>query len=210
MLFDQEGNFNIVQLFSYPDDDYNKLKNEALKCSRCRLREKCNGVVMGEGSLASRIMLIGEGPGANEDRQGRPFVGRAGKLMNKIFEAVNLKREDIYITNIVKCRPPGNRVPTKEEFESCVSILMAEIKLIEPKVIVPLGSTALKFLIDPNASITKMRGQWIQRGDYFFLPTFHPAYLLRNKKMKKYSWYDFKLIKKSADRIKELKNSGSL
>ena len=103
-----------------------------------------------------------------------------------------------------------NRVPTKEEFESCVSILMAEIKLIEPKVIVPLGSTALKFLIDPDASITNMRGQWIQKGDYFFLPTFHPAYLLQKKKMKKYSWHDFKLIKKSADRIKELKSSGSL
>ncbi|RCW51488.1 MULTISPECIES: uracil-DNA glycosylase [unclassified Halanaerobium] len=210
MLFDKEGNFNIVQLFSYPDNDYNKLKNEALKCSRCLLRKKCNGVVMGEGSLTGKIMLIGEGPGANEDRLGRPFVGRAGKLMNEILEAVNLKREDIYITNIVKCRPPGNRVPTKEEFESCVSILMAEINLIEPKVIVPLGSTALKFLIDPDASITKLRGKWIQRGEYFILPTFHPAYLLRNKKMKKYSWHDFKIIKKSADRIKELKSSGSL
>ena len=202
MLFDQDGNFKIQQLFSYPNNNYQELKEEALKCSRCQLREGCNGVVMGEGNINSKIMLIGEGPGANEDR--------LGKLMDKILASVNLKREDLYITNVIKCRPPGNRVPRQNEFEACVSILMAEIELIEPKVIVTLGSTATKYLIDPEESITNVRGKWFQRGDIFILPTFHPAYLLRNEKMKKYSWYDFKLIKKAADRIKELSKSGNL
>ncbi|MFW6001110.1 MAG: uracil-DNA glycosylase [Halanaerobium sp.] len=209
MLFDDNGNFRIQQLFSYPENDYEELKQEALKCRRCQLREGCNGVVMGEGSTNNRIMLIGEGPGANEDRLGRPFVGKAGQLMDKILESVNLKREELYITNVVKCRPPKNRVPYKNEFESCVSILMAEINLINPKVIVPMGSTAAKFLISPSESITNLRGNWIQKGDIFFLPTFHPAYLLRNSNMKKYSWYDFKLIKKAADRINELSSSGN-
>jgi DNA polymerase len=208
MLFDDNGNFRIQQLFSYPENDYQELKQEALKCQRCQLREGCNGVVMGEGNINNRIMLIGEGPGANEDRLGRPFVGKAGQLMDKILESVNLKREELYITNVVKCRPPKNRVPHKNEFESCVSILMAEINLINPKVIVPMGSTAAKFLISPSESITNIRGNWIQKGDIFFLPTFHPAYLLRNSNMKKYSWYDFKLIKKAAGRINELSNSG--
>ena len=209
MLFDQQGNFKIQQLFSYPSDNYQKLREKALKCSRCQLREGCNGVVMGEGNIKNKIMLIGEGPGANEDRLGRPFVGRAGKLMDKILKAVNLEREELYITNVIKCRPPGNRVPHQNEFEACVSILRAEIELIQPKVIVTLGSTATKYLINPEESITKVRGKWFQRGDIFFLPTFHPAYLLRNENMKKYSWYDFKLIKKAADRIKEISSSGS-
>lgn len=210
MLFDQDGNLQIQQLFSYPNDNYKELKREALKCSRCQLRDGAKGVVMGEGNTDNKIMLVGEGPGANEDRLGRPFVGRAGKLMDKILKSVGLKREELYITNVIKCRPPNNRVPHKNEFEACVSILKAEIELIDPKVIVTLGSTATEYLIDPEDSITNVRGQWFQRGDIFFLPTFHPAYLLRNENMKKYSWYDFKLIKKAADRIKELSSSGKL
>jgi len=210
MLFDEKGNFRIQQLFSYPKDNYQKLREEALKCRRCQLRDGCNGVVMGEGSIENNIMFIGEGPGATEDRKGRPFVGRSGRLMDKILASVELNRDQIYITNVVKCRPPNNRVPYKNEFESCVSILMAEIELIKPKVIVTLGSTAAKFLINPSKSISKIRGEWQQRGNIFFLPTFHPAYLLRNEKMKKYSWYDFKLIKKAADRINELSSSGNL
>ncbi|MFW5686640.1 MAG: uracil-DNA glycosylase [Halanaerobium sp.] len=210
MLFDQQGNLNIQQLFSYPSNNYKKLKEEALKCHRCQLRDGANGVVMGEGNIDNKIMLVGEGPGANEDRLGRPFVGRAGKLMDKILEAVNLKREDLYITNVIKCRPPGNRVPHQNEFEACVSILKAEIELIQPKVIVTLGSTATKYLIDPEESITRVRGKWFKRGDIYFLPTFHPAYLLRNENMKKHSWHDFILIKKAADRIKELSSSGEL
>lgn len=210
MLLDQDGNFKIKQLFSYPNKNYQELKDKALKCHRCQLREGAKGVVMGEGTVDSKIMLIGEGPGANEDRLGRPFVGRAGKLLDKILSAVDLNREDLYITNVIKCRPPGNRVPNKNEFKACVSILMAEIDLIEPKVIVTLGSTATKYLISPKESITKVRGKWFQKGEIFVLPTFHPAYLLRNKNMKKYSWHDFKLIKKASERIKELSANDNL
>ncbi|ADQ14677.1 uracil-DNA glycosylase [Halanaerobium hydrogeniformans] len=210
MLFDQNGNFSIQQLFSYPNDNYQKLKEKALKCTRCQLREGCSNVVMGEGNLDNKIMLIGEGPGATEDRMARPFVGRAGKLMDKILQSVNLKRDEIYITNVVKCRPPDNRVPYKKEVKACSAILKAEIELIEPKVVVTLGSTATNFLLNPEDSITKMRGKWLKRGDIYFLATFHPAYLLRNENMKKYSWHDFKLIKKAADRIIELSSSGDL
>ena len=194
----------------HPNDDYQNLRKEALKCRRCQLREDANCVVMGEGNLNNKIMLIGEGPGANEDRLGHPFVGRAGKLMDKILASVNLKREELYITNVIKFRPPGNRVPRQNEFEACVSILRAEIELINPKVIITLGSKATKYLIDLEKSITNVRGKWFKKGNVFILPTFHPAYLLRNEKMKKYSWHDFKLIKKAADRIKELSNSGDL
>lgn len=210
MLFDQDGNFKIQQLFSYPHNNYHSLKEEALKCHRCQLRANAKGVVMGEGNIKNKIMLIGEGPGATEDRLGSPFVGRSGKLMDQILAAVNLARKDLYLTNVIKCRPPENRVPHQKEFKACVSILQAEIELINPKVIVTLGATAAKYLFNPDQSISKIRGKWFKRGDIFFLPTFHPAYLLRNEKMKKYSWYDFKLIKKAAERIKELSSSGKL
>ncbi|MFW6269720.1 MAG: uracil-DNA glycosylase [Bacillota bacterium] len=204
MFFDKNGNITIQQLIEYPDQSYDRLKEEALKCERCHLREKCTQVVMGEGSLENKIMFIGEGPGADEDRLGRPFVGRAGKLLDKMFDAINISREEIYISNIVKCRPPNNRVPSISEAEACMPILKAEIKLVDPKVIVPLGSTSLKYLVDREAAITRDRGKWIQRGKYYFLPTFHPAYLLRNPGAKKQAWHDFQVIKKAIDRIKEL------
>lgn len=210
MFFDKNGNITIQKLIQYPNDNYQKLRKKALKCERCKLRESCNQVVMGEGSLENKIMFIGEGPGANEDKIGRPFVGKAGNLLDKIFHAVDINREDVYITNIIKCRPPNNRTPSISEAEACMPILKSEIELIDPKVIVTLGSTALKYLIDQDMSITKKRGQWIQRGKYYILPTFHPAYLLRNPSAKKSVWYDFKLISKSINRINELKNEGKL
>src|SRR5690554_64707 len=206
MFIDKNGNINYFNLISYPDDDYNHLKTEALKCERCVLRKNANQVVMGKGSTTNKIMLIGEGPGADEDRIGEPFVGRAGKLLDKILKAVEINKEDLYITNIVKCRPPNNRTPFKKEAESCAPILVSEIKLIEPKVIVPLGSVPLKYIVNDNASITKMRGKWIKRGKIYIFPTFHPSYLLRNPKIKKYSWHDFKVIKKAFERIKVLQN----
>jgi len=210
MFFDQNGNIQIQKLIQYPDNDYEDLKEETIKCERCHLREKCTQVVMGEGAINNKIMFIGEGPGADEDRIGRPFVGRAGRLLDKIFEAININRNDVYITNIVKCRPPNNRVPTLSEAKACMPILKSEIKLIDPKVIVPLGSTSLKYLVDKNMSITKQRGNWIKRGKYFIFPTFHPAYLLRNSNMKKAAWHDFKVIKKAIIRINKLKERGEL
>lgn len=204
MLFDQNGNIQIDCGIKYPNTDYQKLKDEALKCNQCPLRSGAKQVVMGKGNLNKKIMFIGEGPGADEDRLGEPFVGKAGQLLNRILAAAKINREDVYITNMVKCRPPHNRNPLSSEIKKCTPILLAEIKIINPKVIVPLGSIALKHLLDENASITKMRGKWTQRGKYFLLPTFHPSYLLRNPAMKKAAWHDFQLIKKSIERIEEL------
>lgn len=210
MLFNNKGEVILKTESRYPDDNYNSLKKEALNCQRCNLYKGASQVVMGEGTATNKLMFIGEGPGADEDRLGRPFVGRAGKLLNRILSAAKIKREEVYITNIVKCRPPYNRAPEIKESDCCTAILAAEIKIIDPKVIVPLGSTALRYLIDEQASITRMRGKWIQRGKYYFLPTFHPSYLLRNEHLKKYVWRDFIFIKKAINRINELKSSGEL
>ncbi|MCF8002120.1 MAG: uracil-DNA glycosylase [Halanaerobiales bacterium] len=205
MLFNQNGQLTET-MFNYPENDYEVFREKALKCERCNLRSTCTQVVMGEGSLDHKIMFIGEGPGASEDKKGRPFVGRAGRLLDKILQSANIKRNNIYITNIVKCRPPENRNPTDNEMKACSPILKTEIKYINPKVIVPLGSVASRYLIDSSVKITKDRGKWYNKGDLYFLPTFHPAYLLRNENMKKPVWKDFKKIKKAVDRIEELYN----
>lgn len=207
MPLNENGELNCSTPVSYPTTSYNMLKEEVIKCNRCPLREGATQVVMGKGSISKKIMFIGEGPGADEDRLGEPFVGKAGQLLNRIFQAVGIKRDEVYITNIVKCRPPYNRAPSKSEADCCAPILIAEINLIKPKVIVPLGSVSLKYLVDEQASITRMRGKWIKRGSLYLLPTFHPSYLLRNEGMKKFAWYDFQLIKKAIDRIAELEKS---
>lgn len=203
MIFNQNGQIK-ESLFEYPSDDYNKFKEKALKCNRCILRETCTQVVMGEGSLKHKIMFIGEGPGSSEDKKGRPFVGRAGNLLDKILKSVKIKREEIYITNVVKCRPPDNRNPNQNEMEACSPILKTEINYINPKVIVPLGSIALKYLLGDSKKITEDRGKWFNIGELYFLPTFHPAYLLRNERMKKPVYKDFIKIKKTIKRINEL------
>ena len=204
IFFTDEGKINKNQLITYPDESYEKLKGKTIECSRCHLREKCSRVVMGEGSVHNKIMLIGEGPGADEDKRGRPFVGRAGELLNEMLKDNGMAREDLYISNIVKCRPPDNRTPREDEMDACAPILKAEVKLIEPKVIVPLGSTSLNYLLGGGQSITEKRGQWIEKGDLYFLPTFHPAYILRNRNVKKDVSRDLKLLKKAARRIDEL------
>ncbi len=208
MPFNENGELNCSSPVSYPTTSYNVLREKAIKCNRCPLRKGATQVVMGKGSTSKKIMFIGEGPGADEDRLGEPFIGKAGKLLNRIFQAAGIKRDEVYITNIVKCRPPNNRNPSRKEADCCAPILIAEINLIKPKVIVPLGSVPLKFLVDEKASITRMRGKWIKKGNLYLLPTFHPSYLLRNGKMKKYAWYDFQLIKKAIARIAELDKSG--
>lgn len=164
-------------------------------CDRCKLRAGCTQVVFGDGVPSSRLMLVGEGPGADEDRLGRPFVGRAGQLLDRILEASGFARaENVYIANVVKCRPPGNRVPEPDEREACMVNLRAQFRFVRPKIVVLLGSTALQTLIDPGARITKMRGQWVERGGVWFLATYHPAALLRNPGWKKDTWQDFKQV----------------
>lgn len=178
-----------------------KLEKEVRECRKCQLREGCRQVVFGEGDPGARLMLVGEGPGSDEDRLGRPFVGNAGKLLDKILEAVNIRRPEVYITNVVKCRPPGNRTPLPVEVETCFPHLQAQLEIIRPEILVSLGNPASKALIDPGIQITKIRGRWIDKGGMKIMPTFHPAALLRDPKKKKLVWVDIQEIEKMYRKI---------
>ena len=170
------------------------LENSIKGCNKCKL---CNGrknIVFGVGNENADIMFIGEGPGADEDAQGIPFVGKAGQLMNKAFEGIGLKRDDVYIANIVKCRPPQNRNPEKDEVEACINYLRNQVMIVKPKIIVLLGSVALKNILGEEYSITKIRGNWIERKGIWYMPTFHPAALLRDESKKLDFWRDLKRI----------------
>lgn len=180
-----------------PEDEAVKLNgliNTALRCSKCSLRSGCSQVVFGEGNPQARLMLVGEAPGSDEDRVGRPFVGRAGQLLDRILEAANIERKEIYITNVVKCRPPANRMPSQAEVESCRPYLTEQLELVKPKIVVCLGALATRNLIDRNTSITRVRGQWHQKGSHHLIATFHPAALLRDPGKKKPVWEDFKQV----------------
>lgn len=160
-------------------------------CQRCRLCETRTKVVFGVGSPRARLMFVGEGPGADEDAKGEPFVGRAGQLLDKIIVAMGLQRADVYIANIVKCRPPENRAPLPDESAACISFLFTQIALLEPEVIVALGRTALEGLTGSvQEGITKLRGRWFEHQGIPVIATFHPAYLLRNPAAKKPVWDD--------------------
>lgn len=175
--------------------DIIELEKIARECRRCRLRESCSQVVFGEGPPDARLMLIGEGPGQDEDIQGQPFVGKAGKLLDKILEAAEINRSEVYIGNVVKCRPPGNRLPNPDEVKECQKYLEAQIKLIKPSIIVCLGSMASQTVIDPKAKIGQIRGRWLIRQGIKIMPTYHPAALLRNPGYKRPVWEDFKQIR---------------
>lgn len=179
-----------------------ELKQAVLQCQRCGLRSGCSGLVFGEGSQSARIVLCGEGPGAEEDRLLRPFVGAAGQLLDKILEACGFGRfEHVFILNVIKCRPPGNRVPTEDERKACLPNLEAQLRILKPEIIVLMGATAVQTMIDPQARITKLRGDWIQRNGVWYMPTYHPAALLRTPSLKKDAWHDFKLV---IDKYREL------
>lgn len=167
----------------------------AARCERCGLRKGCRGVVFGKGNPEARLMFIGEGPGAEEDKQGLPFVGAAGQLLDKIIAAAGFSLADVYIANIVKCRPPGNRVPAREEADSCRPWLDKQIQLVNPFIIVLLGSVALQNIIEPSARITRMRGQWIIKDRIRYMPTYHPAALLRDETKKRPVWEDIKKVR---------------
>ncbi|MGI6161114.1 MAG: uracil-DNA glycosylase [Christensenellales bacterium] len=170
-------------------------------CRDCRLAGGRTNTVLGEGSRSADVMFIGEGPGFEEDRQGRPFVGPAGQLLDKMLAAIDLKREDVYIANIVKCRPPSNRIPSEDEAKACMKYLRAQVYLIKPRVIVLLGATAACNTIDRGIRITKDRGVFVERNGYYMLPTYHPAALLRDAAKKADAWADFKAVR---DKLKEL------
>lgn len=171
-------------------------------CTRCSLHHSRQRIVFGEGNPHSPLLFVGEGPGVDEDRQGRPFVGRAGRLLDKMLAAAEIVREEIYISNIVKCRPPGNRTPTPEEMNVCIAILREQYAAMRPKVLVTLGSAPTRAILHPRAKITQVRGKWFKRKGLFILPTFHPAFLLRNPESKREAWEDFQKIRDVYQKIR--------
>ncbi|MCD6404510.1 MAG: uracil-DNA glycosylase [Planctomycetes bacterium] len=165
-------------------------------CKKCRLHEGRTNIVFGEGSPSARLVFVGEGPGADEDREGRPFIGRAGKMLTRIIENVlNLTREDVYIANIVKCRPPGNRNPQADECAMCMPYLTAQLEVIRPEVIVTLGSVATHNLLNTKTPIGRLRGTFHQWGNTRLMPTYHTAYLLRNPAEKRKVYDDMLMVK---------------
>lgn len=172
-------------------------------CTLCKLSLRRKNIVFGEGDHNAKLMFVGEGPGYEEDKQGIPFVGKAGQLLTKMIIAMGLKREEVYISNIVKCRPPENRNPFKEEINSCMPYLMRQIEIIKPEIIICLGSVATVSLLNTTQPISKIRGKFINFKNIKVMPTFHPAYLLRNEKMKKPAWQDLQEVMKEMGLVKK-------
>lgn len=183
-------------------DNWEKLEKAIIGCRKCKLCENRLNIVFGEGNKNANIMFIGEGPGADEDKQGIPFVGRAGQLMNKAFDALGINREKIYISNIVKCRPPNNRVPENDEAEACLDYLRNQVILVKPKIIVLLGNTALKNILGSEYKISSIRGNWIGKKNILYMPTWHPAALLRDDLKKIDFWKDLKKVVETANELK--------
>ncbi len=173
-----------------------KLKTKIESCTRCDLYKTRNNVIFGEGNHKAEILLVGEAPGADEDRVGRPFIGKSGQLLEKILTVCGFTRkEHVFISNIVRCRPPGNRVPTNEESINCLPYLLKQIELIDPKIVITLGATSLKKLTNNSAyKITRVRGTWINWNNRLLMPVYHPAALLRNPQLKRETWEDFKKV----------------
>ena len=175
-------------------DNWEELEKSIENCNKCKLCTNRSNIVFGQGKKDADIMFIGEGPGADEDAQGIPFVGKAGKLMNMAFEGLGINRDEVYIANIVKCRPPQNRVPEQDEADSCLNYLRNQVILVKPKIIVLLGSTALKNILGKELSITSCRGKWIEKKGIYYMPTWHPAALLRDENKKIELWNDLKAV----------------
>jgi len=173
-----------------------QLAQKVMQCRNCSLYKTRTKMVFSDGSPDARLVFIGEAPGRDEDMQGKPFVGRAGVLLTKMIEAIGFKRGDVYICNVLKDRPPGNRTPDPKEMEACFPFLEEQLAIIQPEVICTLGAVATKAFLGPNIAITKIRGTIQDYKGIRLVPSFHPAYLLRNPPAKKYSWIDLKLVKK--------------
>ena len=180
-----------------------KLKQDINSIENCKLKENASKIVFSDGNSQSSIMIIGEGPGQKEDELGKPFVGDAGSLLNKMLKAINIEREKVYITNVVNYRPPNNRKPEISEINRYSKYLKEHISIIDPKILILMGSTAMEALIGNNKKISRERGEWkeviIKQKTYKTIITFHPAYLLRQPEQKKFSWKDLKIIRKEID-----------
>jgi len=193
----------------------NKIENDTLplirenlgECTRCKLHKTRKNIVFGDGNPKAQLVFVGEGPGADEDAQGLPFVGRAGKLLTQMIEAMGLQRKDVYICNVVKCRPPENRQPEKDEVTECSPFLLRQIDTIAPKVIVCLGSTAAQTVLQTNRGISHFRGEWLEFRGRKLMATYHPAYLLRNPAAKGEVWKDLQKVMAELGLAVKRKNS---
>ena len=177
-----------------PDDTLERIRADIGDCTRCRLCEARNNIVFGVGNPKAELVFVGEGPGHDEDVQGEPFVSRAGKLLTDMIRAMSLERSDVYICNVVKCRPPENRTPERDEIATCSPFLLRQLEVIRPKVVVCLGNVAAQSLLGTNKSISHFRGQWFDFRGSRLLATYHPAYLLRNPAAKSDVWTDLKKV----------------
>ena len=176
------------------NDTLLKIREDLGDCTRCKLHKTRHKIVFGDGNPKAQLVFVGEGPGADEDAQGLPFVGRAGKLLTQMIEAMGLQRKDVYICNVVKCRPPENRQPERDEVAECSPFLMRQIDTIAPKVIVCLGSTAAQTILQTNRGISHFRGEWLEFRGRKLMATYHPAYLLRNPAAKSEVWKDLQKV----------------
>jgi len=195
-----------ITLDGSKEEKLNKLIKKIQLIQNCKLKKNAKNLVFGDGNINAKIMIIGEGPGANEDIEGKPFVGRAGKLLDKMLASIKLDRTKVYISNVVNYRPPENRRPTEEEIERYLPYLKSHIEIIDPKILLLLGSTALNTLIGNEVVISKARGRWIQKeigaAKPWIIASFHPAFLMRQPEQKKLAWIDLKMIR---DKFKILK-----
>ena len=183
--------------------DWDGLEQAVLNCRRCGLCQYRNRTVLGEGNRNADILLVGEGPGRDEDLYGRPFVGAAGKLLDRMLGAIGLTREEVYIANVVKCRPPNNRVPEPEEAAACLPYLRCQYALIRPKIVVCMGATAAGYLYEHGTGISRVRGIWKQKQGVWFLPTYHPAALLRDESKKRYAWEDLQALRQKYQELNQ-------
>ncbi len=188
------------------DKELNELKNTISKIKNCDLKKSATNIVFSDGNANAKIMIVGEGPGANEDQAGMPFIGRAGQLLDKMLLSINLTRKNIYITNVVNYRPPENRSPTEQEIKKYLPFLIRHIEIINPKILILLGGTALNSIIGNEKVISKARGKWIEKKigkcNTSVIASFHPAFLMRQPAQKAMSWIDLKMIRKKISELK--------
>lgn len=180
---------------------WQQLLDDVYACEKCRLCQTRTNVVPGEGDAQAKIMFIGEGPGRDEDMQGRPFVGRSGELLTRMIRAIDLEREQVYICNVVKCRPPQNRNPEPDEAAACLDYLRAQVALVRPRIVVLLGKVACRYTLQEEISVMRDHGKWFERKGVWFMPTYHPSALLRDPSKKREAWDDFQKIR---DKLKEI------
>jgi len=201
LLFDLEEELKFFSLlgaeFIIKESHFVSLQERILHCQKCPLAQSRKNAVPGEGNQKTELLFVGEAPGHDEDIQGKPFIGKAGQLLTKIINAMHFQREEVYITNIIKCRPPNNRTPNREEIEKCKGYLFEQIKMINPRVIVTLGKVAADFFIPNKLGMTALRGDFYKFNQISVMPTFHPSYLIRNegnKKIRRMVWEDMKKV----------------